>query len=266
MPTVTTVHDLIFKLFPETVDPLVLSTQRARLKRVVASKTHIIADSHSTKNDLIKEYSLSPDRITVIYPGLNDSLAPANKKEIEHVKRKHHLKSPYVLCLGTKEPRKNLVRAVEAFEIFRHAKGHEKYSLVISGRHGWGKDVTSNLESVNNLEYVEEDDLSGLYSGAEAFLYPSLYEGFGFPVLEAMACGTPVVTSNVSSLPEIAGDAAVLINPQSVRSIVKGLETALNNRQTLIHKGLLQAKLFTWEKTARETIKVYEKIGGYAKN
>lgn len=245
-PSVTTVHDLVFIKYPDTVDPLILKIQQSRLKKIVRNQTHIIADSQSTKSDLMEIYHLPSDRITVVYPGISDLYKPQTKKEIDRVKSKYNLPDKFVLSVGTQEPRKNIARLAEAVESLG-------IPLVLVGRHGWGS-------KTQTLGYVPDSDLPAIYAASSVFAYPSLYEGFGFPVLEAMACGTPVVTSNISSLPELAGDAAILVNPEDVSSIAKGIKTALSKREDLIKKGKAQSKLFTWAKTAKQTLEVYEKI------
>ncbi|MFZ2199591.1 MAG: glycosyltransferase family 1 protein [Microgenomates group bacterium] len=244
-PHVTTVHDLVFVKYPETVAHLIVKAQTKRLKRVVNGNGLIIADSKSTKNDLMETYSLSTERIEVVYPGIDSSYKPASSTDIERVKTKYNLPNNYIFSLGTQEPRKNLTRLESAALSLN-------LPLVIAGKHGWGSKTTT-------LGFVPESDLPALYTGATVFAYPSLYEGFGFPVLEAMACGTPVVTSNISSLPELAGDAAILVDPSSIDLIKAGITTAIQNRDICIERGFKQVQKFTWESTARHTMEVYEK-------
>lgn len=246
VPMITTVHDLVFHKYPETVDPLIRTTQTRRLQRLVGDQTHLIADSRSTKNDLLEVYPLRSERITVIYPGIESSYAPQSRSEIDRVKIKYNLPDQFILSLGTQEPRKNLPRLLTAVQSL-------PLPLVVVGRHGWGAETQT-------LGYVPDADLPGLYSAATVFAYPSLYEGFGFPVLEAMACGTPVVTSNVSSLPEVAGSAGILVDPLDVDSIRSGIKQAFASRQALVPLGLAQAKKFTWSKTAQLVLEVYAKI------
>lgn len=246
LPSITTIHDLVFKKYPETVDPLILKTQTRRLLKIVKNNTQIIVDSLSTKNDLMEIYGIKSERIEVVYPGLNIIYKPQSKKEIERVKKKYNLPDQYIFSLGTQEPRKNLARLVEATATLT-------IPLVIAGRHGWGG-------KTHTLGFVPEVDLPALYSGASVFAFPSLYEGFGFPVLEAMACGTPVVTSNISSLPEVAGKAGILVDPLNVDSIRSGIKQALAAREKLIPLGLRQSQQFTWGKTAKQVLDVYEKI------
>lgn len=257
-PRLTTVHDLVFVKYPETVDKLIRETQAKRLKKIVMGNTHIIADSMSTKNDLMEIYGLPTSRIDVIYPGISPAYLPPSIKEIERVKTKYHLPNDYILSLGTQEPRKNIARLIEATRDL-------SIPLVLTGKYGWGDTLTPGVKGaltpgVLPLGFVEDIDLPALYCGATVFAYPSLYEGFGFPVLEAMACGTPVVTSNISSLPEVAGDAAILVNPNAVDSIKSGIELAIKNRENLIKKGLIQSKKFSWSVCAKQVLEVYEKI------
>lgn len=245
-PSVTTVHDLVFVKYPGTVDPLILRTQTQRLKKIRRDHSHIIVDSESTKNDLMETYQLPAERITVIYPGLHPQYKPQSKKEIDRVKKKYDLPEKFILSVGTQEPRKNLERLTQAAEKIG-------LPLVLVGKHGWG-------EKTKTLGFIPDVDLPAIYSAATVFAFPSLYEGFGFPVLEAMACGTPVVTSNISSLPEVAGEAGVLVDPTDIGAISKGLQKALKNREQLVSLGKKQASLFTWEKAAKQTMEVYEKI------
>lgn len=256
VPTVTTVHDLAFIKYPETVDPLIRHTQSIRLSRIISHGNHIIADSMSTKNDLVEKYQIKDTQIDVVYPGISSSYSPVSKEELERVKTKYSLPSRYILSLGTQEPRKNLERLIEATK-------NLDLPLVIAGKYGWGKKV-GNPTHVNVLGFVAEDDLPALYSSATVFCYPSLYEGFGFPVLEAMACGTPVVTSNISSLPEVTGDAAILVDPTNIESIKSGIEQSLSMREKMIKKGILRAKKFSWEHSATQVMQIYEKLGSHA--
>jgi len=251
-PRVTTIHDLVFKKYPDTVDPLILATQTKRLEKIVRAGTHIITDSESTKNDLMEIYHLSTTQIDVVYPGISPNYSPQSKAEIDRVKTKYKLPDQFILSVGTQEPRKNLARLVEV----AHSLA---IPLVLTGKYGWG-DHQTDTPGVLALGYIEDLDLPAIYSASSVFAYPSLYEGFGFPVLEAMACGTPVVTSNLSSLPEVAGEAGVLVDPLSLGSIKSGITQALDNREKLITLGLSQASKFSWDHTAKQVLEVYEKI------
>jgi glycosyltransferase involved in cell wall biosynthesis len=258
LPLVTTVHDLVFKKYPDTVDPLIRETQEKRLNLLVKSNVQIISDSESTKNDLMEIYQVSPSRITVIYPGIKSTYSPQSKSEIVRVKTKYNLSDQFILSVGTQEPRKNLSRLVEA------AQGLA-LPLVLTGKYGWGADpLTPGVKGaqtpgVLSLGFVPDQDLPALYSAATVFAYPSLYEGFGFPVLEAMACGTPVVTSYTSSLPEVGGSAAILVDPNSVEAINQGIVRAIAERDNRIKLGIAQAREFTWGQAAQKTLEVYEK-------
>ena len=253
VPTVTTIHDLAYAKYPETVHPLIRHTQSLRLSRIVKHGNHIIADSLSTKNDLIEKYQLLDSQIDVVYPGLSQEYFPQSELEIERVKTKYNLPNKFVLSLGTQEPRKNLERLIQA-------TAGLSIPLVIAGKYGWGKKI-ENPSHVTVLGFVDEADLPALYSSATVFCYPSLYEGFGFPVLEAMACGTPVVTSNISSLPEVTGEAAVLVDPLNIESIRSGIEQVIDSSENMTTKGIQQAKMFSWEVTARQVMTIYEKLG-----
>jgi glycosyltransferase involved in cell wall biosynthesis len=256
VPTVTTIHDLAYAKYPETVHPLIRHTQSLRLSRIVKHGNHIIADSMSTKNDLIEKYQLNDSLIDVVYPGLSQDYYPRSGEEIERVKTKYNLPAKFILCLGTQEPRKNLERLITATT-------NHSLPLVIAGKYGWGKKI-ENPSHVTVLGFVDEADLPALYSSSTVFCYPSLYEGFGFPVLEAMACGTPVVTSNISSLPEVTGDAAVLVDPLSIEAIRSGIDQSLELSENMIKKGIRQAKKFSWDNTATQVMSIYEKLGTHA--
>lgn len=246
VPVVTTVHDLVFRKFPSSVAPIIKRAQAARLDKVSRDQVHVIADSMNTKNDLMEIYHLNNAQIDIVYPGIDPIYSPQKISEIDRVKKKYNLPDQFILSVGTQEPRKNLARLVEAAE-------SSDIPLVLVGKHGWG-------DKTQTLGYIPDSDLPAVYSAATIFAYPSLYEGFGFPVLEAMACGTPVVTSQGSSLGEIVGSAAILVDPLSVDSIAGGLQSALSNRDKLVPLGIVQAKKFTWDLAAKQVLEVYEKI------
>lgn len=251
-PRVTTVHDLVFAKYPETLDSLILKTQKKRIKKLQNNNTFIITDSMSTKNDLVEMYHFDKVRIKVVYPGINTFYKPQGMQEIERVKTKYKLPDQFVLTLGTQEPRKNLKRLIQATQL-------AKIPLVIAGKYGWGETVNSPAH-VQVLGFVDEADLPGLYSSASVFALVSLYEGFGFPALEAMSCGTALVVSNTSSLPELVEAAGILVDPIDPESIANGIKLALTKQSELRDKGLLQATKFSWENTAKEVISIYEQI------
>lgn len=251
-PRVTTVHDLVFAKYPETLDSLILKTQKQRIKKLQNNNTFIITDSMSTKNDLVEMYHFDKGRIKVVYPGINTLYKPQGMQEIERVKTKYKLPDQFVLTLGTQEPRKNLKRLIQATQ-------RANIPLVIAGKFGWGETVNPPA-NVQVLGFVDEADLSGLYSSAYVFALVSLYEGFGFPALEAMACGTAVVASNTSSIPELVGEAGILVDPINPESIANGIKLALSKKSELRDKGISQAAKFSWENTAKEVISIYEQI------
>lgn len=226
----------------------------------------IIAVSKATKADLRKRLGTDPRKINVVYEGVNrEFYYKRDLAEVEIVRKKYGLRKKYLLFVGTIQPRKNLLRLIEAF-----AKTHLGLDLVLAGQTGWlyGEILAAPKkfrieEKVKFLGFVPSEDLPALYSGATAFVFPSLYEGFGLPILEAMACGLPVLTSNLSSLPEIAGGAALEVDPYKISDIAQGLITITNKtnlRESLIAKGQERVANFSWEKTAQETLAVFEKV------
>jgi glycosyltransferase involved in cell wall biosynthesis len=259
---VTTIHDLTPLKFPNYHPKRTVSAYQHGLNWIKKEADAVITDSYTTKVDLIEEMQIESKKIHVVYLGVSPefrqfhrSLAEQGPSLIERVKKNYGITGEYLLSVGTHEPRKNLDRVIEAFSILKLNK-----NLVIAGNYGWGK-KPQNAKGVQLIGYVAQEDLPALYAGASCFIYPSLYEGFGLPVVEAMAVGCPVVTSYKGSLAEIATDAAVLVNPEKVDAIALGIEAALHNRKFLIEAGLKQSAKFTWEQTAIETLKVYESVG-----
>ncbi len=265
--TVLTVHDLSFLRVPESSDPRL----RAYLERVVPRSVRrarvILADSIATRNDLVDLLGTEPERIEVVYPGLEPQFARVtDPTAIAAVRARYDLPARFVLAVGTLQPRKNLVRLIEALALL--PKGCDVH-LVIAGGPGWMYERIIELASasagrVRLLGYVRDADLPALYSLAEALAFPSLYEGFGLPVLEAMACETPVLTSNVSSLPEVAGDAALLVNPLDTSEIAHALTLLLDDterREELVRRGRERSSQFTWVAAAAQLQGIYERIG-----
>jgi len=231
---------------------------------------HIITVSKQAKEDILRYHPrLPPDRISVIYHGVSNSFMPVGPSEQARVRVRHGLPRDYFLYVGTVNPGKNLVRVLEVFCALQATAGW-KYKLVAVARADerysdfyqfWAK--FPGKAGVHLLDYVAKPDLAGLYSGAHAVIFPSLHESFGFPVLEAFACGTPVITSNTSALPEIAGGAALLVDPQSVEDIItacRRLGTDSTLRQALIEKGFQRAQEFSWRTCAQRTLAVYEGV------
>jgi glycosyltransferase involved in cell wall biosynthesis len=233
------------------------AAERLTLPLAARRAAGFVCNSHATRADLVRHFPALADRSAVIPLGVEPRFARAVPGAVPE---RYGVPRPYVLAVGTREPRKNLPRLVRAFAGLP-ADLRERYSLAIAGKPGWGDAETERLASAQPgvvlTGYVEDDDLPALYAGAEAFAFPSLAEGFGLPVIEAMAAGTPVLTSNCSSLAEVAGDAARLVDPGDERAVRAGLEELLEDvslRDRLAHAGRERAAGFTWRRTARETL------------
>lgn len=248
---VTTVHDLVPIRFPNISHPRIVSAHKRRLNWVKKEVDKIIAVSEFTKKELIDLYDIPEDKVSVIYEAADPDLKKASAEKIKGVKEKYGIKEEYLLVVGT-DPRKNVSVIIQAFSKIR--KSLTGTILVIAGRMWEELPYTSE---VSVLGHISREDLNVLYSGASALIYTSLYEGFGLPILEAMTVSCPVVTSNVSSMPEIAGGAAVLVNPKKVSEIAEGIKEVLKNPDKWSKLGISRAKQFSWEKTAKETLVVY---------
>ena len=260
---VTTVHDMIAYLFPSSSHPKIVSNRKRRLKIVKAEVDAIITDSETTKEDLVKFLEIPQEKVTVVYLASSVIFKPQDDDKVKEVLEKYKIKKPYILSVATWEPRKNIQKLVDVFEKIQ--KENPNLSLVLTGKHGWGQDPSfKDNDRIVSTGFIPRDDLTALYSGCRVFVYPSLYEGFGLPILEAMACGTPVITSNNSSMTEIAKDAAILVDPRSESQIKRAIEMVLNlnldSYQKMVNASLNRARQYTWIKTAKETLKVYEEV------
>ena len=272
---VVTVHDLAFRLFPQTA-PHSTRSWLARIERTLAQASRIITVSESTRRDLLELYDVDPGRVSVIPLGVDRArFRPSERDAIDLVRSRFGLNGPYLLYLGGIEPRKNLRSVLVAF-----ARLGPDVRLVIAGSGvEWNPEgpvlLQKALDSlppearrrVVRTGYVSEGDKVALLSGAGALVYPSLYEGFGLPVLEAMACGTPVVTSDRSSLPEVAGEGALYVDPSDPEVIAAAIEMVLSDSQLrtqLRETGMEQAARFTWEETARRTVEVLREAASEA--
>jgi len=250
---VTTIHDLTFLKYPPTHTPYSVAVHTRHLNQAKKYADKIIAVSESTKKDLI-DYGIPAEKISIIYEAADSIFKPVDSHQ---AKTKYSLTKDYFLSVGTLEPRKNLKRLIEAFSKLPARTVPAGTQLVIVGPVGWGESL-SKTNNVRFLGFVPDEDLAGLYSGAQAFVYPSLYEGFGLPVLEALSCGCPVITSNLSGLPEVGGEAAIYVNPHNVAEITQAM--AAIRKLNLTKKSLAQAKKFSCDKTAKETLKVYQEV------
>jgi len=267
--TLVTVHDLGYLSFPQA-HPwqqrlyLDLSTRwNAR------AATHILTDSQATKADLVARYGVDASKTTVVYPGRDESLHPVRDPAlIRAVKARYDIADDYFLYLGTLQPRKNLRRVVEAFAPFAAHRGSSDIQLVLAGKRGWLYDELFERVREKGLDravhfpgYIDDEHKAALLSGALAFVFPSLHEGFGLPVLEAQACGCPVITSATSSLPEVAGDAALLVDPSDETAISRAMARLVNERGLridLIRRGFANVERFSWHASAETILKVIE--------
>jgi glycosyltransferase involved in cell wall biosynthesis len=267
--TLVTIHDLGYLSFPRT------HPWQQRLYLELSSRwnahaaAHVLTDSRATKADLLTHYGIAPEKVTVAYPGTEKSLSPVHDADIvKGTKGRYDISGDYFLYLGTLQPRKNLRRLVEAFAhvAVHHASG--PIQLVLAGKRGWLCKELFELIEQRGLEqqvrlpgYVAQEDKATLLSGAIAFVFPSLHEGFGLPVLEAQACGCPVITSNTSSLPEVAGDAALLVDPRDSAAIAEAMQHLAGNqrlRSELVERGFANVARFSWRRCAETVMKVIE--------
>ena len=275
-PKIIFCHDIIRRVYPGSKKYWLLGKLLySGLKRA----EFIITASKSTKRDIVKFYSIPEEKISVVYEGVNHKKFKPENSGLSNIYRKYKL-SPmyrYVLHVSSETPRKNVDGLVKAFYKLKKKYKLANLKLLKAGNPQFQKDRKRLLnlikrlglqEEIIFLDYVSEEDLPGLYNIAELFVFPSFYEGFGLPALEAMACGTPVITSNTSSLPEVVGDAGVMVDPKNVSDLAEAMHKVLRNeelRKIMVNKGLKRASLFSWRTSAEETLKicktVYRKIG-----
>ncbi|NQV11755.1 glycosyltransferase family 4 protein [Candidatus Uhrbacteria bacterium] len=273
--TVLTVHDLAFHFMPDTYTPIDhLRYRITRSRGAIFTADHIIAISQSTANDVVSSFRRSRKNISVIHHGISSSFKPEYEIADDQVRTSHAITKPYILSLATLEPRKNLASLVEAFTKLRE-RGHD-IQLVLAGGPGWlRQDLDSAIAAspyINDIKiigYIKDSERPGLIRGAQCMALPSRYEGFGMQIVEAMACGTPVVTSRNSSLSEIAGDAAVYVRAMNVNELTNAIETVLQDHSLKLRlraRGLSRAQDFRWSNTAKKTLAALGKIGITLKN
>jgi len=274
IPYAITIFDLSYLHFPELFKKSDLYQLVNWSKHSILNSRHIFTISQSSKKDIIKNYNVNPSKITVTYPGYDTKrFKPQQTSKITRVKKKYKVNTDYIIFVGTLQPRKNIERLIDAFASIVHSQQLTvNLSLVIVGKKGWMYESIFNKveqlgldQNVIFTDYVSDDDLSALISGAKAYVLPSLWEGFGIPVIEAQACGVPVVVSNVSSMPEIVGDSAILVNPKSVDAIAEGIRKVLTSPKTssdFAAKGFNNIKRFSWQTCADQTLKVLAQIVG----
>ncbi len=253
---VVTIHDASVFAGPHWFSQRFRMYYRLTLPILGRMAKRVITDSNFSREELIKYRVTFAEKISVITAGVNPEFTPVETKILDF---------PYILTVGSRDPRKNIWRFVNAWQQLPvDIKGNRKLVVAGKGAKSFSAEIfTETPADVYFIGYVDDKDLPALYSGADIFVFPSLYEGFGLPPLEAMACGCPVVVSNVASLPEVCGDAAYYVDPYNVKSIAEGMQKVLTDdtlRQSLIQKGIERAKLFSWEKSAKEHIKVFEEV------
>lgn len=260
-----TVHDLGYKHFP-TAHP---QMQRRYLDITTAHSqrraTLVLADSRATADDLSRYYGTPQEKIRVLYPGVDADSLRFEAKDIARVRDRFQLPERFFLFIGTLQPRKNIQGIVSAFAQWRQQVGDRQTGLVLAGGKGWLFDETwlAGAENVRMLGYIEEGDKGALLSQALALVFPSFYEGFGFPVIEAMICGTPVIASNTSSLPELVGEAGLLVDPQDTAAISAAMQrynSDSNLRESMIHKGKRRAAAFTWDRAAIRLHEIFDEF------
>jgi glycosyltransferase involved in cell wall biosynthesis len=265
--TLLTVHDLSFLRFPHHYVPKLSRYLSRVVPRSVARADRVLADSEATRADLVELLAVPPEKVEVLYSGVAPHFRPEPEPgERERLQSRYRVgEQPYILSVGTLQPRKNYLRLIHAFAGMRSGM-----TLVIAGGKGWLyeeilDEAKKHEERVRILGFVEETDLPALYRGASLFAFPSLYEGFGLPVLEAMACAVPVVCSNASSLPEVTADAALLVEPRDEAALTAAMRRALHDeslRREMIARGLERAAYFTWQRAARQLLAAFEAVAG----
>ena len=273
-PVVATVHDLSFEHIPETFKLRSRVQLRITVRATVRRAAHVIAPSEFTRRDLVETYKLDPARVTAIPLAVSPRFRRAeDAAEVARVRGRYGIAAEYVLAVGSIQPRKNLARLLRAYSALRRARGRSNLpQLVLVGKKAWLYGETLRAVEAEGLAgsvvltgYVPEADLPALYSGALCFAYPSFYEGFGLPPLEAMSCGAPVLTGNLTSLPEVVGDAALTVDPFDVEALADALGRLIDDdalRARLRERGLQRARDFDWRDTARMTLLTYRRVIG----
>lgn len=270
LPTIISVHDLSWIKFPEVHPAARVRDMNHFFERGIKLASHIITDAEFIRQEFIEQYGYPADRVTAIPLGVNKSFTPFSQEETWETLDKLDLKhSKYILAVGTLEPRKNLTVAIDAF-LLLPKELRQRYPLVIAGSKGWllgalEKKIASLIKSgeIKLLGYVHQDELPRVIAGALTLVFPSIYEGFGLPPLEAMACGVPVIASNNSSIPEVVGDTGILLNSNDTQGFANAMLSLIEDptlRTTLSKKALERSKKFTWEQCALSTLEIYNKV------
>ncbi|MGC9360474.1 MAG: glycosyltransferase family 4 protein [Anaerolineae bacterium] len=269
--SVVTIHDLSFMRLPHCSPPALLDYLMRSVPRSARRADAILADSESTQRDVVELLGIDAEHVHVVYAGVDARFAPQPPSAVQEAKGRYGITGPYILAVGTLQPRKNYPRLLEAFAAMRRASGLPHRLAIVGGR-GWLYDeidaAIARLELTDDVlmpGFVRDADLPALYTGADLLAFPSLYEGFGLPALEAMACGTPVVASTAPALPEVCGDAALLVDPADAPALANAMERVLTDEvlsARLVELGHRRARQFRWEDAARSLLAVYRKLVG----
>jgi len=263
--SIYSIYDLSLRRYSETHPRERVWFFEYFIKKRLASASHILTISEFIRQEIIAEFKVPPEMVTAIPLAADPMFSPSKPADVKKIKAKYNLPESYLLFVGSLEPRKNIDLLIDAM-----GKLKSDIPLVLVGWNGWGdKDWKGKIQKLGlanrifRTGHLPDEDLKEIYSGAAALVYPSLYEGFGLPIVEAMACGCPVICSNAASMPEVAGNAAILIDPSSSDELAEGLGKILNDtefRQMLVKRGLDQAASFSWEETARKTFNLFKKV------
>lgn len=270
--SVVTIHDLAFILYPETFPAKDAFLHKLYVREAITKADHLIAITEATKQDIIKFYKINPDKITVVYHGVDKDrfrlMQEGEENLVADVKSKYNITKPYILYIGNVQPRKNIQGLIKAYQKLRKTTDHN-YQLVIAGAKAWlVEDVMKEIgddyrEDIIFTGRFEDAELSPLLWGADLFVLPSFYEGFGLPILEAMACGVPTVVSNTPSLVEVGGEASLSFDPHNIDDMAKVLDNIISHpdlRQKMRAQGLERVSEFSWNRCAKETIQVIKKV------
>jgi glycosyltransferase involved in cell wall biosynthesis len=268
------IHDLSFEHLPQTFNRRSRTQLRLTVRHTARRATRILTLSEHTRRDIIETYGVTSERVTAIPLAAPAHFGPVNnEKELQRVRHIYGIDGDYILCVSSIQPRKNLPRLVRAFASLRNKRRAGTLpKLVLVGKCAWLYDETLRALQETGMEdsviltgYVPQSDLPALYSGAVCFVYPSYFEGFGLPPLEAMKCGAPTIVGNNTSLPEVVGDAGLLIDPYDISAIAAAIERLIDDsdfRRQLTVKGLARARMFDWHETARQTLDIYKQVVG----
>lgn len=265
--TVVMIHDLSFEHLPETFKRRSWMQMRLTVRRTARAASHVVTDSEYSRQDILRTYRLAPERVTTTPLAASSRFKPTNDRRVLD---KYGIEGDYILGVGSIQPRKNIARLIRAYTLMLSQHRDNAPKLVIVGKRAWLFEETIRAAAVSSANdkilftgYVPESDLAALYTGALCFVYPSFFEGFGIPLLEAMRCGTPTITSDRTCFPEVVGDASLIIDPFDEQSIADGLWRMIsdaNLREQLRSRGFVRSSLFDWRQTARLTLGVYDKV------